>query len=132
MDAKRLVMGIMVAIFAVLASSAAHAMCRALKPGERYYASWSHCCDIAGGKSRWTKRSSGKTSVHSRTCRSWLGNTYGGSGSSRSSSGCIRLEMVTTRAYCAKVCRRAGRVNCRRYVRYNRRTRVCKYVEGRC
>lgn len=50
----------------------------------------------------------------------------------RRAGGCTRLEMRTTRAHCVTMCRRAGRAACKRYMSYNSRTRICKYVQGRC
>lgn len=51
--------------------SGSNKTCRNLRPGDKYYSGWISCCDVGNGKSRWKKRSTGKSSLYSGTCKSW-------------------------------------------------------------
>jgi len=47
------------------------AVCRDLRPGERWYSDWTRCCDLPRGGSRWTKRSDGSLGDYPGSCRSY-------------------------------------------------------------
>jgi hypothetical protein len=52
-------------------------ICRALRPGDRWYGRWAHCCDTGDGRSVWTARD-GRRGVWRGTCRSWGVQAGGG------------------------------------------------------
>lgn len=46
-------------------------VCRNLREGDQYYATWSRCCDIENNRSRWTRRSDGWVGDYNGSCSSW-------------------------------------------------------------
>jgi len=69
MKNARYMMGIALAAFILFSSTSAHAICRNLGPGDKYYPGYSRCCDGQGG-SFWTSRS-GTRKWWRGSCRYW-------------------------------------------------------------